>query len=336
MTEIKISLELDDDLIADYLGGFVEAFEAIELNLKQLEAGGEVDEVYQDMLRHLHSIKGNARMCELSVAERIAHIIESVVIAVHENHIDFFADLGETIQVSLEKVKESSEKIFNQQPLDEDGYNELIDILEAICNDLSQIKILTNRFLHITTHAPLIDSDEVIQIHKRTQDDLKILQMMGLRFKPDTEEYSGRIERLILLALEMNELAGRPVDDMQLQAAIFLQDINETLPGVNVLIKKFNITSGENTPVSILKDIGGWDEAISFLDAESRVDGADIIRLVNYYDSKTYPSSERDLKQTILQTLADIQTIGEQMASSEWVEILPLAVRSTLIKKRQG
>jgi len=50
--------------------------------------------------------------------------------------------------------------------------------------------------------------------------------------------------------------------------------------------------SGENTSVSILKDIGGWDEAIYFLYAESRVDGEDIIRLVNYFDSKTYSSSD--------------------------------------------
>ena len=336
MTEIKITLELDDDLIADYLGGFVEAFEAIELNLKQLEEGESVDETYHDMLRHLHSIKGNARMCELTIAERIAHVIESVVIAVRESHVDFFADLGETIQVSLEKVKESSEKIFNQQPLDESYYLELINILEAICNDISQIRILTNRFLHITTNAPLLGNENLADKVIHTEEDLKIFEVLGERFKPDTDQHQGKIERLSELACEMNELAGSPVDSIQLRAAIFLQDINETLPGVDMLVRKFNIKPGNNIPVSILMDLGGWEEAISFLDSRSKTDGAAIIHLVNFYDSKTYPSIERDYKQSILQTLSEIRENSEQQFQHEWAEKLNHAVRSLMTKKRQG
>ena len=188
MANIKITLELDDELIADYLGGFSEAYEEVEKCLHALADGNTDEEIYNEMLRHLHSIKGNARMCELRIPEKIAHVIESVVIKVKEGGIAYFPDLGETIHVSLDKVKETSLAAFNNETIDEAAYEQLITILDSICNDLSKVKELTNHFLHLTTGVPLV-SDQHVESTQADQDfnekELDILKMIGNRLKPN-------------------------------------------------------------------------------------------------------------------------------------------------------
>jgi len=330
MSDVKITLELDEELITDYLGGFTEAFEEIEENIKLLNDGSEIKGIYDDVLRHLHSIKGNARMCELAVPERLAHVIEDVVISVKEGDVGYFPELGETIQVALEKVKESSVAIFNKEALDEGYYVNLVDLLNGIVKDIQSVDRLTNQFLHITTNAPLHEFDS--EQPARTADDLKLLKIIGERYHLEGEKYTGRIDRITAMAAKLNELAGKPVDSVQLEAAICLCELDPDADGIETMLKKLGISRKKQVAEDIFQQIKGWQQASDIIN-QSNSDGASILRICQYYDDHTYPMEGRDGKRAILDTLRKLGETGAHQDFQQWAPFLNQAVK-VLLKNR--
>lgn len=328
MTDVKITLELDDELIADYLGGFAEAFEQVEENIRQLNDGGGSQEIYNDILRHLHSIKGNARMCELRLPEKIAHVIEDVVIAVKEGEVSYFPDMGETIQVALEKVKESSLELFNKQELDEDNYLELTAILAAMVSDMSSAVKLTNQFLHITTYAPL--HDEVPDaVPLRNIDDLRLVRLIGERYKSIEQKAVGRIARLIEVALKLNEFSGVASDPVQLEAAICLLELDPAAEGIETILTKFDIHDSSNIAVDLLASMQGWQTACDILSGIN-VEAGVMLSLCQYYDDQTYPTEGRDRKRAIINTLMKLASGEIEQFSGQWADLLSQVVKKIL------
>jgi len=331
MTDIKITLELDDEVIADYLGGFAEAFEQVEANIQQLNDGGDCQEIYNDMLRHLHSIKGNARMCELRLPEKMAHIIEDVVIAVKDGGIGYFPDMGETIQVSLEKVKESSIQIFNKEEIDDGEYLKLIGILESIVHDMASSVRLTNQFLHITTHAPL-HSESTDSTAPRVSDDLKMIRLIGERCKPSNGKFNGRIARLAELAMKLNELSEKRVDPVQLEAAICFLELNPEADGMETILTKFGLQDTNNIAFDLLTSMSGWQPACNIL-SDNDSETAMMLRLCQYYDDQTYTVNDSDRKRAIINTLTELNSGVVEQFSQEWVSLLNRAVKAILQEK---
>ena len=105
--------DVDDDLIDIFLEEAEELLEDCESTLTRLHENEDDTASITELQRHMHTLKGGARMAALVPVGDITHELESMVIALAENKIDaskaFFAVLHEsldTLNGMLEMVKQ--------------------------------------------------------------------------------------------------------------------------------------------------------------------------------------------------------------------------------------
>lgn len=105
--------DVDDDLIDIFLEEAEELLEDCESTLTRLHENEDDAASINELQRHMHTLKGGARMATLTPVGDLTHVLESMVIALAENKIDaskaFFGVLHEsldTLNAMLGSVKQ--------------------------------------------------------------------------------------------------------------------------------------------------------------------------------------------------------------------------------------
>lgn len=97
-------MEVDGEVINDFLDDFVEKQRDLEADLMRLEVDPTSDLLLGNIFRTVHTIKGNACFCQMDPASQFAHALEELLQALRSGSISFTPQLSEVVLLSMDRL----------------------------------------------------------------------------------------------------------------------------------------------------------------------------------------------------------------------------------------
>ncbi len=288
MKNLNIKISIDDEIITDYRENFIDQYEVAANCILQLENDpGNTDAIHA-VFRALHTIKGNSNLCQLDILTKYSHAVEEIAVAMRQGELDYSPILGEVILLSLDKIKEVSEDLFNHRDVDTVLLDEIEELLHSISKDPKLevtnkatriISLIANRTVgsdnlavyginHLVTNNRN-EGQEDIQAPQDKIQSLDYFQKLALLLESKFPYWSGRTQRILPLTLGLNQLMGNPEDPVQLKAAVLLHDISFAFLDERYWQKQTKLDNYElvqmrqhpELSANFLELVPGWDDA---------------------------------------------------------------------------
>lgn len=109
--------DVDDELVDIFLEEAEELLDNCENSLQRWNADFGNEESVLDLQRHLHTLKGGARMADLSPVGDLTHALESLVIAVSDKQLTFNKDISNVLHDALDQLSDMLAKVKDRQPI---------------------------------------------------------------------------------------------------------------------------------------------------------------------------------------------------------------------------
>ena len=110
--------DIDDELIDIFLEEAEELIENCELTLTEIKQQPNSNEHIHQLQRNMHTLKGGARMADISAVGDLTHNLESLVVMVNDNKISVDDMWLGLLQESLDVLTELLSSVKKRQPLD--------------------------------------------------------------------------------------------------------------------------------------------------------------------------------------------------------------------------
>ena len=79
--------QVSNDIIESYVSEVKELLEAVQKDIIALKSNEDDSEILSQLLRNLHTIKGNSRMLGFTTVEKLAHAIEDIYKSVKDKKL---------------------------------------------------------------------------------------------------------------------------------------------------------------------------------------------------------------------------------------------------------
>jgi len=109
--------EIDDELVEIFLEEAEELLDNCENSLQRWNTNNQDEESVQDLQRHLHTLKGGARMADLGPVGDLTHALESLVVAVNDGRVSFTKDMSNALHDSLDLLSDMLSKVKAREPM---------------------------------------------------------------------------------------------------------------------------------------------------------------------------------------------------------------------------
>jgi HD-like signal output (HDOD) protein len=123
---------VDAGALREFANELVDRVHEIERVLTRLSNEPENRALIADIFRILHSIKGDAAICQVPLAELIVHPLESVLARVRSGEAKFSKSLAEVILLSLVRMEAAIEALVARKPVSQLNLPSLVERLEKI------------------------------------------------------------------------------------------------------------------------------------------------------------------------------------------------------------
>ena len=122
--------DVDDDLIDIFLEEAEELLEDLENTLTKLHENEDDAASLNELQRHMHTLKGGARMASLVPVGDLTHVLESMVLALSEHKIEANKVFFDVLHESLDALNTMLASVKQRQPIRASG--NLVERIEAI------------------------------------------------------------------------------------------------------------------------------------------------------------------------------------------------------------
>ena len=109
--------DVDDELVDIFLEEAEELLDSCENNLQIWNSDNSHTDSVMELQRHLHTLKGGARMADLSPVGDLTHALESLIIAVNDGHVSFSKNMSTILHDSLDQLSDMLSKVKNREPM---------------------------------------------------------------------------------------------------------------------------------------------------------------------------------------------------------------------------
>ncbi len=109
--------DVDDELVDIFLEEAEELLDSCENSLQRWNNDNADADSVQDLQRHLHTLKGGARMADLKPVGDLTHALESLIIAVNDGQVSFTKDMSHVLHDSLDTLSDMLAKVKTRDPL---------------------------------------------------------------------------------------------------------------------------------------------------------------------------------------------------------------------------
>ena len=185
---------------------------------------------------------------------------------------------------------------------------------------------------------------------KAAEEDLRFFRSLAQQWEARSPHLKGRSARISRLALDTNREAGRPVDPVQLQAAVYMHDIGmmflpETLwlkVGALSAEEKKSLHVHPSLSAGLLERMERWKPAAEMvlqhhempdgagypqgLAAEGICAGAKLLAIVDAFEAVTLKHSHRGDARSALRAIAEVNACDNQFAP-EWIGPFNVVIR---------
>ncbi len=364
---------IDPDMLGEFLDEMQEKCEAATQDLIELEHNPDNMDMLNRLFRDVHTAKGSLALLNLDELIPVFQGIEDVLDSLRQNSLPFSSMLSDALLLSFDRAFAAAIKLptegsdgLDLPHLDSIG-ERLTRISRSETKEIDhQLKSLImlidpatgTRLGSITEPQEAVDNSttsfantelEAPTLMKRfdlvLDNDLLFFIGVAKQMEVRSPYWYGRSERMALLALAMNEHAGKPVDPEQLFCAVLLHDLGMAFQPLDLLHKdgafsedeRYQIQSHVNVGFECLRRMPDWQAAaVMILQHQERCDGsgyplrlkgnqiedgAKILAIVDTFDARTHERAHTELpNRPFMRAILEINRHAGLALDQFWVD----------------
>lgn len=351
--------DLSSDLLDDFRLDTAEQLPRCEQLLIELERHPQDNGLLRELFRLVHTLKGNLGYVELHQLLPLPQAMEDVLARLREGELDFDSLLGDILLLSLDHLRSLIDEALGGAPaqFEPRAFHSLCQALQALAAAPAarQTEIRRTLLQHLDPATRLQPVELPGQSHShrllaefgiQTDADLLFFSELMEAGEHRSQYWHGRGQRLLGLALSMNDVAGSPVEPAQLAAAVCLHDLGMAFLPLDLLHKKEQLSREERRQMQahprlafeLLKRMPAWASAGEIiLQHQEHVDGSGypkglregeihpgalILNIADTFDARTHERAHQTLsKRPRLRAILEINNLAGTQFNPHWVEV---------------
>lgn len=363
LTQPKIE---DRESFEEYQDDLKDLAPKIEQDVARLKESPADPEIMSNLFRTLHNLKGDASLCKVEMGVTICHPLETLLGRVRSGELAFTELLGEMILLTIDRLELAVETLGVGKSL---AHLQLIKLVEGL-ERLSKVGqeqmdgMIGDIIESVTSFRPAIgaatsptgkvEHSAIPRAGNEIAADLRFFRSLAQQLESRSPHFRGRTIRMLRLALATNLAAGKPVDPVQLEAAIYMHDIGMTLLPESIwLTRSGKISESDMTALRAHPDFGAgllermanWKAAAEMvaqhhetpdgagypnrLMSDQICAGAKILAMVDAFEAVMLKHAHRGQGRSMLRAIAEVNACDNQFAE-EWIAPFNSVVRQMI------
>lgn len=362
VSDLILRAESSDASLPEFVNHLVDQLPGIERGIARFKRKTDDLDLLTELTDGLRDIAEWAGSCRLELGQRIVQPLEKILHRVRRGEL-LFADLhAELILLALDRLELAVEALGGKRPLDSLKLADLVSGLDrlATADVRSFDRVAAELIEAVTGFKPLLPavvhsapSSAITRSSEQVAADLLFFRLLTKQYEARSPLFKGRRQRLLQLALDTNDCAGRPVDPVQLEAAIYMHDIGMMFLPETLWLKTGRLTEDERFQMQVhptmvaglLERMPGWSGAAEMvaqhhempdgggyprrLRDEQICQGAKLLAIVDAFEAVMLKHSDRGTSRSILRAIAEINACDKQFAA-EWIGPFNVVIRRML------
>ncbi|MCV6612465.1 MAG: Hpt domain-containing protein [Amphritea sp.] len=359
MATFSLGGTLDSEIFAEAYEDFVDQYRLCESSIVELEHAPQDDALLNDLFRTVHTVKANSSMISFKPMVMILQELENVLDMVRDGEIPFSDRAGDLVLLLMDKARDFMDQYNENGQVEYDS-----ELYAAVGAGLQKLSGASPELIapQLVDIIALIDPStrQVPQEEKHWLDsyiqpstDLQFLYNMAQACEQRVGYWQGRTDRVVKLALALNEAGGSPVDANELAASLFTHDIAMAFLPTTLLTKQSSLDAHQiklmrqHVQVSAhlmrsmfdshsagtmlmqhqeLMNGQGYPKGLS---GDQISTGAKIIAIVHTFEAITHGhTSVSHHKRPLMRALLEISNKAEVDFDKKWVELVMKVVRN--------
>ena len=352
---------LDKDALQEFIESLSDLAPAIERDIARLKTSPGDREVIGSLFRAIHNVKGDAALCKVDLAVTIVHPIETVLARFRNDEIPFSDIVAEAVLLAIDRLELATDCLFSGKSMDSLHLSVLVRGLEKLAlADAKDLDESAGELIEtVTGFRPAAEASNLIRGHassgsrklkSQTADDLRFFRSLADQLEARSLVFKGRTQRLLRLANETNQIMGKPIDPLQLEAAVYMHDVGMMFLPESIWLTQTRISDEEKQilrthpayAAGLLSRMDGWNDAAQMiaqhhempdgagypagLTAPQIGDGAKILAIVDAFEAVMLKHINRGKNRSVLRAIAEINACDKQFAP-EWIEAFNQVIR---------
>jgi HD-GYP domain-containing protein (c-di-GMP phosphodiesterase class II) len=370
--------DLEEDILADLMEEINELYESSEQTLIELELRPEDNELQRALFRSIHTIKGDLGLVNFSPMIPLLQHVEDLLDYLRKGQVSYTSTMSDLVLLTMDRVKAFVESVMSngKAEYDDNLHGQLVLAISRISPDNSaeHEKRLTEAVLLLNPALDVVvddDDPESVQIKppkisatgipkdissEKKQDILFFRDLMQT-IERRSDYWQGRGDRIAKLAMYINDVADKPINEEQLAVASYVHDFGMAFMPLKLLHKGEELTEIEFNlmrshvykSARLLEHLDQWDVARKIvMQHHERTDGtgyplgikeddicegAKLLAIVDTYDAMTHPRAHnQDNVLSKKDAVIRINKIAKGQFSMKWVRTFNKAMTVLLTK----
>ncbi|TAN47834.1 MAG: HD domain-containing protein [Methylococcaceae bacterium] len=364
--------EITREVLDDFMDEFHEAHQQCESMLMELERHPDNQELLNSLFRAVHTVKGNLSYVRMNEFMPLLQSLEDVLDDIRKDHMAFDDTLSDVVLLAMDAIHRLVLSRVNNTPppMSKNRFDEICKAIHAIvANPVPGSNVPILRAIHLLDPETKLDERPIkaLDAENKAADetgrwlrkfdipldaDLGFFRNLGKALENRSSYWQGRTERILKLALTMNEQAGSPVDPAQLATAVFVHDIGMAFLPLEMLHKTDAYNEEERRLVNahpglareMLSRMARWQTAAEIVGQHHErsdgsgypqglketdiCDGAKILGIAESFDARTCARAHRSVtKRPFIRAVLEINNCSGQLFPERWVDVFNEAVR---------
>jgi HD-GYP domain-containing protein (c-di-GMP phosphodiesterase class II) len=370
--------DLEEDILADLMEEINELYESSEQTLIELELRPEDNELQRALFRSIHTIKGDLGLVNFSPMIPLLQHVEDLLDYLRKGQVSYTSTMSDLVLLTMDRVKAFVESVMSngKAEYDDNLHGQLVLAISRISPDNSaeHEKRLTEAVLLLNPALDVVvddDDPESVQIKppkisatgipkdissEKKQDILFFRDLMQT-IERRSDYWQGRGDRIAKLAMYINDVAEKPINEEQLAVASYVHDFGMAFMPLKLLHKGEELTEIEFNlmrshvykSARLLEHLDQWDVARKIvmqhhertdgtgyplgIKEEDICEGAKLLAIVDTYDAMTHPRAHnQDNVLSKKDAVIRINKIAKGQFSMKWVRTFNKAMTVLLTK----
>lgn len=373
---------LDAAALMGFFQHFSKAYQQIEQSLLMLEIDPDDAQEIRALKSSLDEIGQSLQEIDFNELAKLTQSLNQLLDSIAQGKIQFETVISDIILLAVNDIKTVLEKII-------DGIEHcvLLERLPKVCQDLELIgktdpshreQVIRDTLMLLDPSTEILvqddsegnyladlfnnsapDSMELASYGVEETDDFIFFKGLSEPLEKRARYWEGRCERMLRLALKMNDLADRPVDPNQLAAAIYMHDAGMALLPNDIINAEGELTPDQQVLVEqhpeiayeLLRYMKDWSEAAQIvlqhhermdgsgypnqLKENEICDGAKILAIADAIDARTHERVHVTLmKRPLLRAAMEVSKEADRHFSAFWVDIFREVFKKARLQDR--
>ena len=360
------SESLDQETLQDFLDEFQEHYENVEKMILALEGAPTEKELLNSLFRSIHTVKGNLGFLGIQPLVDMLQELETILDSIRHQQMEFQVVIGDISLLILDQVSTAISQAGEGGDMEIDdtitsGVAEnLKKVPDANASDQSGLFAKALKILDPNAHMEAeeeVEPDVVVKtaamdFSHATNEDFSFFHSLASHVQNRAHFWQGRVDRVLNLALKLNEYAGAPVEPNQLAVAVCVHDVAMAMLPSSLLNKESQLSDMEVTGMRehvqlatrLLAPYKDFQEARTILAQHHEsldgsgypmglvkgeiVPGAQILAICHTFEAITHGHSRNDSQtRPTMRAIMELNRFANVQFDVEWVTLFVKMVR---------